>query len=175
MKLNRLETHDRYQHLIKDQGDVIGQGASDCLLKNSRSLKLQARSSYIYIFGHARTADDGVNKRILWQPRLTKPSAQINSFLFRAKSNTDILETCWILPPKETWDQYKKGNVTESQVVLWSISQFVHKRADLEKPFPDDVSQEQFDNIMREVKREEREESIIKKLYPKQEKKYQNV
>ena len=32
--INILETHDRFQHLIKDQSANIFQGAEDCLKKN---------------------------------------------------------------------------------------------------------------------------------------------
>src|SRR5215470_6737494 len=88
MKLNRLETHDRLQHFVQDQSKNIWQGADDCMKRNPLSLALQDRSPYIYIFAHPRTADDGVTKRMLWQPRLTKPQAQSNSYLFRAKSNS---------------------------------------------------------------------------------------
>ncbi len=165
MKLNRLETHDRYEHLIKDQGERVSQGASDCLQKNPLSLALQSRSSYIYIFGHPRTADDGTTKRLYWQPRLTKPSAQTNSYLFRAKSHLDLLEICWIIPPREMWKQYRKGNVTESAIVSWSISQFSNKRAELEKPFPDDVSEDMFKNIMIDIAKEMEQEIRIKKIY----------
>ena len=112
MKLNRLEPHDRLLHFKKDQEANIFQGAEDCLKKNPDSLFFQARSSYIYIFAHPRTADDGLNKRMLWQPRLWKPKAQTNSYLFRVKSKTDIIEICWIIPPRELWGQYDKGKVT---------------------------------------------------------------
>lgn len=148
MKINRLETHDRLQHFIQEQSHTIWQGAEDCLKKNPDSLKLQEKSPYIYIFAHPRTADDGLTKRMLWQPRLTKPKAQTNSYLFRAQSNTDILEVCWLIPPKEIWGQYKKGNVTESDIVTWSIDQFLHNKERLESPEKDDLTNEQIKNIM---------------------------
>lgn len=147
MKLNRLETHDRLVHLHKDQALNISQGAQDCLKKNPLSLGLQQYSSYIYLFAHPRTAEDGVNKRMIWQPRLTKPKAQTNSYLFRAQTNTDIIEMCWMIPPREQWPQYQKGNVTENDLVLWSIDQFQHNRKTLEAPFIDDLSDEQCKNI----------------------------
>lgn len=167
MKLNRLETHDRLLHLKKDQSNVIQQGAEDCLKKNSLSLAYQRRSPYIYIFAHPRTAEDGVSKRMLWQPRLRKPSAQPNSYLFRAKSNTDLIETCWMLPPQETWNQYKKGNVTESEIVRWSIHQYLHNREELQKPFPDDFKKEQADAILLDIAIEMEEEIRMRKLYTK--------
>lgn len=158
MKINRLETHDRLQHLHKDQALNLSQGAQDCLTKNDLSMRLQQYSPYIYLFAHPRTADDGISKRMIWQARLAKPLAQTNSYLFRAQSNTDILEICWLLPPRETWSQYNKGNVTESEWVKWSINQFLHNRKDLEKPFKDDLSELQAKNIYSKIAKEMDEE-----------------
>jgi hypothetical protein len=147
MKIDRLETHDRLEHFIEDQWKTISKGAEDCLKRNPDSLALQEKSPYIYIFAHPRTCDDGANKRLLWQPRITKPKAQTNSFLFRAMSNSDVMMVCWLIPPKELWDQYKKGNVCESNIVLWSINQFQYNREELEKPDPQDLSDEMARNI----------------------------
>jgi hypothetical protein len=151
MKLNVFETHDRFLHFTKDQSNTIAQGASDCLKLNPLSLALQDRSKYIYIFAHPRTADDGVTKRMLWQPRLIKPEAQTNSYLFRAISKTDILEICWLLPPREMWKQYKKGNVTENPYVEWSIYQFINNKKRLEARHSDDLSDEQASLIYKEI------------------------
>lgn len=147
MKLNRLETHDRLEHFIKDQSINIAAGAEACLKKNRLSLALQERSPYIYLFAHPRTEDDGVTKKMFWQPRLTKPEAQTNSYLFRAQSKTDIVEVCWLLPPRVMWAQYRKGNVTEHEVVVWSISQYMNKKPELEKPDPNDLP----DHVARDI------------------------
>lgn len=140
MKINRLETHDRLEHFIKDQSINIAQGATDCLKKNPLSLQLQDRSPYIYLFAHPRTADDGVTKKMYWQPRLTKPQAQTNSYLFRARSKSDLIEVCWLLPPEEMWGQYDKGNITENELVIWSIDQYKNNKHKLESREPDDLS-----------------------------------
>ncbi len=137
MKLNRLETHDRLQHLISDQSANVFKGAEDCLKKNPLSLALQEKSPYIYLFAHPRTADDGVNKVMFWQPRLTIPEAQENSYLFRAISKTDQIEVVWMIPPMATWNQYKKGNITESNVCLWSINMLKSNKAHLEDMIED--------------------------------------
>lgn len=165
MKLNRFETHDRLIHFKKDQALNIAQGASDCMLKNPLSLALQQYSPYIYVFAHPRTHDDGVTKRMIWQPRLTKPSMQTNSYLFRGKSGTDLLEPCWLLPPKETWSQYKKGNVTEHELVLWSIDQYINNKLGMEEPFKDDLTDEQVKNIYLRVAKEADEDKRIKEIY----------
>lgn len=165
MKLNRLETHDRLEHFIKDQSINIFQGADDCMKINELSLALQDRSHYVYLFAHPRTADDGVTKIMYWQPRLTKPEAQTNSYLFRGVSKTDQVEVCWLLPPIEMWGQYKKGNVTESDLVLWSIDQYRHRKHQLEMPEPDDLLDKQIQEIYTEIKQNMRYEKMMKGLY----------
>lgn len=165
MKIHRLEAHDRYLQLLSQQSEVVNRGCNDCLSKNPLSLAYQVRSPYVYIFGHPRTDDDGVTKRFLWQPRLSKPKAQTNSYLFRAKSHTDIMEICWMIPPRELWSQYKKKNITESSIVLWSIHQFQHNRKELEDPFPEDFSDDKCKLILLNIAREMEEEIRIKKLY----------
>lgn len=168
MKVNTLETHDRLLHLIKTQAEVVSQGAEDCLKRNPLSLAFQERSPYVYIFGHARTVGldekmkffnsgkyltfaDIPEKKILWSPRLTKPLAQTNSFLFRAQSNTDIMEICWILPAEELWDQYEKGNVTEHETVRWSIHQFKTNRHQMEASFAEDLGSKEIKKIYHEI------------------------
>jgi hypothetical protein len=151
MKVDRLEAHDRLEYFKKDQESNIFQGAEDCLKKNPLSLALQDKSPYIYIFAHPRTADDGINKRMLWQPRLTKPEPQTNSYLFRIVSHTDEIEVFWLLPPTEMWPQYKRGNLTEEDTVLWSINQFQHNRKRMGSPEHDDLPEQKVRAIYKEV------------------------
>lgn len=165
MKLNILEAHDRNKHLMKDQAVNISHGVDDCLKKNSLSLALQTYSPYIYIFAHPRTAEDGVNKRMLYQPRLTKPEAQTNSYLFRFKSHTDIGEICWLLPNVETWGQHKKGNVTENEIVQWSIAQFKTNKSALEAPDPEDLPDFKIKAIYDEIKASQKQINLMNNLY----------
>ncbi len=151
MKVNILEAHDRLKHLIKDQSANIFQGAEDCLKKNPLSLVIQEKSHYVYLFAHPRTTDDGLNKRLLWQPRLSVPEAQTNSYLFRALSHSDIIEVCWILPAQELWKQYELGKVTESNWALWSINQYRTNKKALEKPHHDDLPEEKARLIMKTI------------------------
>jgi hypothetical protein len=153
-KTSKLEAHDRYEYLIKDQSEAVQKGAEDCLRKNSLALAYQSKSSYIYIFGHARSHDDGYTKRLLWQPRLTKPLAEPNSYLFRAMSNSDVMEVCWVLPPYETWAQFKKKNVVDSDIVQWSINMYLNDKKELEKPFADDLSDERCKEILFSIAKE---------------------
>lgn len=165
MKIHRLEAHDRMLELQKKQAKVAQQGVIDCLKVNLFSLAYQDKCHYIYIFGHARLSDDGLKERLLWQPRLTKPKMEPNSYLFRALSKTDNIETCWMLPKQETWGQHKKGNVTENEINSWSIYQYNHKREEMELPFPDDLTDEQAKKVLFEVAREMEEDIRMKKLY----------
>ena len=151
MKIERLETHDRYKHFIQDQWEVVSKGAEDCLKVNPDSIAIQQKCPYVYLFAHPRTAEDGVNKRLLWQPRISRPKPQTNSYLFRAISNTDMIEVIWLLPPREMWTQYDIGKVTESNLVAWSIKQFESNRNYLDSPHPDDISEERAKEIMKEI------------------------
>jgi hypothetical protein len=171
MKLNLFETHDRLIHLQKNQAETIAQGCQECL-HSQLSQMMQARASYVYLFAHPRKHDNGKDTRLIWQARLGKPKAQTNSYLFRALSHTDNIEVCWMIPPREQWGQYKKGNITESSWVEWSIMMFNNKRAELEKPFADDVSEEQFKLIMTDIACAIDEEKRMKKLYVKNKESY---
>lgn len=142
MKIKKLETHDRLLHFQNDQVPNINQGLDDCLKRNPNTVSMQEYFPYVYIFAHPRTADDGVNKRMLWQPRLLKPKAQTNSYLFRVLSNTDNVEIIWMLPPRELWPQFEKGKVTESELVNLSVHHFLNDRSVLERPHKDDWSEE---------------------------------
>lgn len=158
MKLNRLETHDRLEHLIKDQSDNVFKGAEVCLRSNPLSLAIQEKCPYVYIFAHTRTAEDGVNKRLLWQPRISKPKAQTNSYLFRAQSKTDFIEVVWILPERHLWNLYEKGKVTENELVCYSVDLFENNRAELEKPHPEDFSEERGKTILEKIIKEHKQE-----------------
>lgn len=154
MKVDRLEAHDRLEHFNEDQSININQGAEDCLKKNTLSLAMQEKSPYVYLFAHPRTAEDGVTKVMFWQPRLTKPQAQTNSYLFRAESKSDLIEVCWLIPPEEMWGQYKKGNVTHSDLVGYFIDQYNTNKPELERPHPKDLSEEESRSIYRQIVKE---------------------
>lgn len=140
MKVNLFDTHDRFQHLVKQQFSI-----SECCkdLVDKRPF-----GNYpFYIFAHARTDDDGVTKRLIWQPRLTKPRMQTNSMLFKGYPGSDQIEVFWILPERNLWDQYIKGNVTENTTVLDSIDCFLHNREKMESKEEGDLTEEQINAI----------------------------
>lgn len=146
MKINRLETHDRYKHFIKKEFSI-----SECCqdLINQRPFG----SQNFYIFAHARTDEDGVTKRLIWQPRLTRPKAQTNSMLFKAYPGTDQIKVIWNIPARELWDQFKLGNITENKIVLESIHKFEHHREQLEMKEDDDLDDEKIDEIYKNIAR----------------------
>lgn len=144
MKINILDAHDRYQHFKKQSFDI-----AECCqdLVNKRPFGEHA----FYIFAHARTDEDGVTKRLIWQPRLTKPKAQTNSMLFKAYPGSDNIKVIWMIPARELWGQYKKGNLTENQTVSESIHAFQNNREALEAKEDDDLSDAQIDAIYRQI------------------------
>lgn len=161
MKIQRLETHDRLQHFVKkdsEQAITIGVCVQDII--NQRPFG----NHPFYIFSHTRTDDDGVTKRLIHQPRLTKPKAQTNSMLFRAYPGSDKVKIIWMIPAREMWKQYKKGNITEDKKVAWSIHLFENNRILLEAKEPDDMTDEQIDAIYRELSQEAKRKKNMNKI-----------
>lgn len=144
MKINLLDAHDRLNHFQK-QGLDISECCQDLVNKKPFG------DIPFYIFAHARTAEDGVSKIIIWQPRLFKPEPQTNSMLFRAYPPSDKIKIIWMIPAREMWGQFKKGNLTQSQIVSESIHDFQHDRAKLSAPEPDEVSEEAADLIYQQI------------------------
>ncbi len=144
MKINRLDAHDRLLHLTK-QSFNIGECCQNLI--DQRPFGDHA----FYIFAHARTDDDGVTKRLIWQPRLTKPKAQENSMLFKAYPGKDTLKVIWMIPARELWKQYGKGLVTENKTVTESLHDFQHNRNKLEEKEPDDMTDERIDQVYKEM------------------------
>jgi hypothetical protein len=150
MKINRLDAHDRLEHFTSQSFDI----AACCQdLIDKRPFGEHA----FYIFAHARTDEDGVTKRLIWQPRLTKPRAQENSMLFKAYPGTDKLKICWMIPVKETWKQFQKDKLTENQLICWSIEEFKTNKKSLEAKEEDDLSDKQIDAIYKEISRAARQ------------------
>lgn len=144
MKINLLDAHDRLDHFQK-QGLDISECCQDLINKRPFG------DVPFYIFAHARTAEDGISKIIIWQPRLTKPASQTNSMLFKAYPPSDKIKVIWMIPAREMWDQFKKGNLTESKIVSESIHDFQHNRAKLDAPESDDFSEESIDKIYQQI------------------------
>lgn len=157
MKIKTLDAWDRYSHFTSQSFD-IGECCQDLIDKRPFG------NHSFYIFAHARTDDDGVTKRLIWQPRLTKPKPQTNSMLFKWIHGTDNIKICWLIPARELWGQYKKGNITGHELTSWSIDQFENHRHELEKPDPDDLSESQVHHVYMELSQEARKKSNKSKI-----------
>lgn len=144
LKLKRSDIHDRFNHFTKQNFD-IGECCQDLI--NKRPFGEQP----FYIFVHARTDDDGVTKRLIWQPRLTKPKAQTNSMLFKVYPGSDIIKVIWMIPMRELWDQYVKGLITENKTIYDYIQDFLFNRESLEAKEPDDLRDDQIDQIYKNL------------------------
>lgn len=150
MKIDRLETHDRWKQFMSKDFD-IGECAQDLI--NQRPFG----DIDFYLFAHTRTEDEHLyvdgkyTKRLIWQPRLTKPKAQTNSMLFKCYPGTDKIKIIWMIPAREMWAQFKKGNMTESKIIIESIHAFENDRSSLERKEEEDLSDEQINNIYRDL------------------------
>jgi hypothetical protein len=151
MKLNRLETHDRFVHFTKQDFD-IGACCNE-VIKNRPS---EFGDRPFYIFAHPRTDDDGVTQRLIWQPRLTRPKSQTNSMLFKAYPPTDVLKVIWIIPKRELWSNYSKGMICENKTISDSIYDFEHNRQKLDHPDPEDLDDKAVEALYQEIARNAR-------------------
>jgi hypothetical protein len=89
--------------------------------------------------------------KLIWQPRLTKPSPQSNSMLFKVYSPGDQIRIIWMIPKREMWDEYKKKNLTESQIVVESIQLFENNPKLLASKEDDDLSEEKANEIYKQI------------------------
>jgi hypothetical protein len=156
MKVNILDAHDRYEYLIKQpHAKSIGECCQDLI--NQKPF-----GNYpFYIFAHMRTDDDGVRKRLIWQPRLTKPKAQTNSMLFRAYPNSDIVKVLWMIPDRNLWPEYTKGKLAQNKTVAESIHDFQNDRQKLEGKEEDDLQEEKINEIYKEISQSARKKSRL--------------
>lgn len=149
MKIHKLDAHDRLTHFTNQTFD-IGECCQDLIDKRPFG------DHPFYIFAHTRTEEDGVTKRLIWQPRLTKPRAETNSMLFKGYPGTDMVKVIWMIPAQEVWGQFKKGLLTQNKTVTESIYAYRHNRHLLEMKEDDDLSDTEIDEIYKELSIEAR-------------------
>lgn len=158
MKLNPLEVHDRLKHFTKQDFNI-----SECC---QNLIDQRPFGSYpFYIFAHTRTDEDGVTKRLIWQPRLTKPTAQTNSMLFKAYPGSDTIKVIWMIPDRAMWKQYMIGFMTENKTVLDSIYAFENNRQQLERSEPDDFDDAKINDIYKEIAAQARTDKMMNRIY----------
>jgi hypothetical protein len=158
IKLDRFDTHDRFLDYKKQNFNV-----DECIqdLINQRPFG----NHPFYIFAHARTHENGADQRYIWQPRLTRPLPQSNSSLYKAYPGSDKVIMCWIIPKREYWDQYKKGNVTENAMIEEFIHIYMNNRKLLEQPEDDDLSDAEINAIYVELSAEAKRKKQMEKLW----------
>lgn len=144
MTINLLDAHDRYQELNK-HGINIGKCCQSLI--DQRPFGKHP----FYIYAHMRTEDNGIDKRLIWQPRLTKPKASTNSMLFKGYPGTDNVKVIWMIPDRSLWNNFEYGNLCHNQTVAESIHDFLYNREKLEAKESDDLSDAQIDQIYREI------------------------
>lgn len=144
MTINILDAHDRYQELSKGGLNI---GACCQSLIDQRPFG----DHPFYIFAHMRTEENGIDKRLIWQPRLTKPKAQTNSMLFKGYPGTDNVKIIWMIPDRALWNNFEYGNLCHNQTVAESIHDFLFNRAKLEAKEYDDLNDETIDKIYQEI------------------------
>lgn len=164
MKVDFLETHDRLLH-FKSDWESISQAVADCIHNvpdeikmpfyvygHSRQIGLDERFN-LYFQGHWQKMEDVPSERLIWMPRISKPLAEPNTYLFKAQKGTDLVEVEWILPKRELWDQYAPDNMNHNDVIWTSIQNYHHARAEMEKPDREITLEEinQFKRIIRGV------------------------
>lgn len=134
MKLNRLETHDRFLEFNKNT-DAIYQGCMECLRNVPENIKFP-----FYVYAHSRQIDFDEQKsiiiqsntinftppseRLIWSPRISKPKPEPNSYLFLVVQRPDLVQICWFLPKRELWEQYAPGKMTFNEEIWTSIQNY---------------------------------------------------
>lgn len=163
MQINRLETHDRLLEFQK-QAELIAQGVQDCIDNVPDTI-----NTPFYIFGHPRTLgmdekldialSNGIadpnqipSTRMVWMPRIEKPRAVLNSYLFKATKGTDVIRIIWILPPRELWDSFKPGQMTHNDTVWTCIQNYEHAKNEMEAPEPDDLNEDQKLDFIKKIR-----------------------
>ncbi len=162
MKVDLLETHDRLKE-FNSGWQAVSQGVQDCIDNVPDEIKMQ-----FYVFGHTRQIGiderfnlyfqghwqdikDVPSERIIWMPRATKPLAEPNTYLFRTRKGTDLVDINWILPKKELWDQYSPDKMTHNDVIWTAIQNYKHYRAEMEYE-SDPLSIEQINEFKRIIR-----------------------
>lgn len=182
MKLDRLETHDRYTHFTTQSFDI-----GEMCEKMISEKPFGDHAFYIYVhkkqialderlemfmnqakYGIVYTSMDQVpTDRLIWQPRLTKPFSSTNTMLFKVYPGSDQVKVIWMLPPEEMWEQYKSGKMTGNESVLVSIDNFLNHRSELDAPEDDDLPDSTIKKIYKEVLEEIRRKKNVSDSYIK--------
>lgn len=62
-----------------------------------------------------------------------------------------MVKIIWMIPERELWDQYHRGNMTQSETVVESIYRFQHDREALEAPEEDDARDSEISDAYKNI------------------------
>lgn len=160
MKVDRLEAHDRLIEVHK-QKDFISAAVQECISNVPDEIK-----SSFFVYAHKRTIGlDEMAKymlkspgkvpthRIVWMPRITKPTPSENSMLFLAKKGSDEVRIVWLIPDACMWEQYAPGKMTHDPLIWESIQTFKENPAKLMKREKDEPTKEDEKRFSRIIKK----------------------
>lgn len=179
MKIDRLETHDRLLE-FKSDWEHISQAIQDCINNvpdeikfpfyvygHSRQIGMDERFS-LFIQGKYKSMEEVPSERMIWMPRAYKPKAEPNTYLFRAIKGSDVIETMWILPKPELWEQFAPGKITHNEDIWTSIQNYKHRRKELEAPDSEDLTLHElneFKRVIRDAAEQKLKSEHYKKMY----------
>lgn len=171
-KLNETDNNaitDMIRKIIM-QDDFLGLSPYIYVFAHKRELGIDERFS-LMIQGGYSSIEETPKARLIWAPRLTKPKAEPNSFLFRIELNhADDVETVWILPEEELFNLFKKGKVFENQIIHNSIYNFIHNKKELERPHEDDLkdkdAKQVYDAVARQARISKRVNAVFNAYKP---------
>lgn len=133
MNVNRFDAHDRLKHVTR-QDFSIGECCQDIINKRPFG------NNPYYIWAHSRQDDNPGVRRIIWQPRLTRPNASSNSMLFRVQPPSESIEIIWIIPDSSLWDNFAPGKLSHNELINGFIQQYRRDKKYLEEPHKDDLT-----------------------------------
>ena len=145
MNVDILDAHDRHKHFTSQNFQI-----SECV-QDMIDREPFGPNRAFYIFAHARTDDDGSTKRLIWQPRLTKPEPQTNSMLFKVFPPSDEVEIIWMIPDRALWPQFQREFVTGCSIIEQSIFDFLHARDRLTRPDKEDPTDEEIRDVYKAI------------------------
>ena len=70
-----------------------------------------------------------------------------------------------MIPAREMWGNYKKGQLTEQKEIAQDIYNFEHNRQLLNQPEEDDLDDETIHKIYCEISQEAKRKKMMDKLY----------
>lgn len=111
------------------------------------------RKFYVLTF-LKNTPGDPHTKKLVYQPRLTKPKPNPNTSLYRLNPlRPDEVEVFWILPKIQAFGLYAKGKVHENEFIHECIQKYLNEYDSLCRKEADDISDSEIKELYRCIHR----------------------